>query len=58
MPASKVMGEYKAGILRSGSKTGPVVKSKKQAKAILLSELRKEGRIPKVSAKAPQRKRL
>lgn len=34
----KVMGEYKKGELHSGSKTGPVVKSKKQAIAIALSE--------------------
>ena len=33
----KVMGEYKAGSLHSGKK-GPVVKSKKQAIAIALSE--------------------
>lgn len=35
---SKVMGEYKRGELHSGSKKGPVVKSKKQAIAIALSE--------------------
>lgn len=34
----KVMGEYKRGELHSGSKSGPVVKSKKQAVAIALSE--------------------
>lgn len=34
---SKVMREYKAGTLHSG-KGGPVVKSKKQAVAIALSE--------------------
>ena len=34
----KVMGEYKEGKLHSGSKKGPVVKSKKQAIAIALSE--------------------
>lgn len=34
----KVMGEYKAGKLHSGSKKGPVVKSEKQALAIALSE--------------------
>jgi hypothetical protein len=38
----KVMAEYKAGKLHSGSKTGPVVKSKKQAIAISLSEQRKK----------------
>jgi len=37
----KVMAEYKSGKLHSGSKTGPVVKSKKQALAISLSEQRK-----------------
>lgn len=34
----KVMGEYKKGELHSGSKSGPVVKSKKQAVAIAMSE--------------------
>jgi hypothetical protein len=34
---SKVLKEYKAGTLHSGKK-GPVVKSKKQAIAIALSE--------------------
>ncbi len=34
----KVMKEFKAGKLHSGSKKGPVVKSKKQAVAIALSE--------------------
>ena len=37
----KVMKEYKEGKLHSGSKTGPAVKSKKQAVAIALSEARK-----------------
>jgi hypothetical protein len=35
---AKVMGEYKRGTLHSGSKKGPVVKSRKQAVAIALSE--------------------
>ena len=35
---AKVMREYKAGKLHSGSKKGPKVKSKKQAIAIALSE--------------------
>jgi hypothetical protein len=35
---SKVMKEYVAGKLHSGSKKGPVVKSQKQAVAIALSE--------------------
>jgi hypothetical protein len=38
----KVMGEYKAGELHSGSKTGPVVKDRKQALAIAMSEARKK----------------
>ena len=37
---SKVMREYKAGTLHSG-KGGPVVKLKKQAVAIALSEARR-----------------
>lgn len=44
----KVMEEYRAGKLRSGSKSGPKVKSKPQAVAIALSESRKAGaKIPK-----------
>jgi hypothetical protein len=35
---AKVMREFKSGTLRSGSKKGPVVKGKKQAIAIALSE--------------------
>ena len=42
MPASRVMGEFKAGTLHSGSKKGPKVTSRKQAIAIMLSEKRKE----------------
>jgi Family of unknown function (DUF6496) len=34
----KVMHEYKAGTLNTGSKSGPVVKSRKQAVAIALSQ--------------------
>lgn len=48
----KVMGEYAKGDLHSSSKTGPVVKSKKQAVAIALSEARKQGeKIPKKGKK-------
>ena len=39
--ASKVLGEFKRGTLRSGSKRGPKVKSRDQAIAIALSEQRK-----------------
>lgn len=34
----KVMGEFKRGELHSGSKKGPMVKSRKQAVAIGMSE--------------------
>jgi len=37
----KVMKEFKQKKLHSGSKKGPLVKSKKQAVAIALSEARK-----------------
>lgn len=37
----KVMHEFKAGSLHSGSKKGPKVSSRKQAIAIALSEQRK-----------------
>ena len=37
----KVLGEYKRGTLRSGSKRGPKVKSRKQAIAIAMSEARR-----------------
>jgi hypothetical protein len=38
---SKVMREFSAGTLRSGSKTGPKVSDPAQAKAIAMSEARK-----------------
>ena len=41
---SKVMREYKAGTLNSGSKKGPKVKNRKQAIAIALSEAAKAGK--------------
>lgn len=43
----KVMREFKAGELHSGSKSGPVVKSKDQALAIALSEARAAGKKKK-----------
>lgn len=50
---SKVFREFKAGKLRSGSKKGPKVQSKKQAVAIALSEARKAGaKIPKKKKRA------
>jgi hypothetical protein len=44
MPGMKAtMDEFKARTLRSGSKTGPKVKSRKQAIAIGLNEAREAG---------------
>lgn len=40
MPWNEVMDKWKAGALHSGSKSGPGVKSQKQAVAIMLSEKR------------------
>lgn len=34
----KVMHEFKAGTLNTGSKTGPIVKNRKQAIAIAMSQ--------------------
>lgn len=42
MPASEVMHKWGKGKLHSGSKKGPVVKSQKQAVAIMLSEKKAE----------------
>lgn len=47
---SKVMREFKAGKLHSGSKKGPLVKSAAQARAIALSEAGVK-RKPKKGAK-------
>jgi uncharacterized protein DUF6496 len=41
MPYQEVMHKFKTGKLHSGSKSGPKVKSRKQAIAIMLSEKRK-----------------
>lgn len=42
----KVMGEYKAGTLHSGGKGGPVVKNRKQAIAIAMSEANMQRNAP------------
>ena len=42
MPSKNVMTKWGKGQLHSGSKKGPVVKSQKQAVAIMMSEKRKE----------------
>ena len=44
MPSSAVLGKFKAGKLRSGSSSGPKVKNRKQAVAIMLSEKRNENK--------------
>lgn len=46
MPASEIMPKFKEGTLHSGA-DGKIVRKKKQARAIQLSYLRKEGRIGK-----------
>lgn len=56
MPSDEVMKDYKAGTLHSG-KGGPIVKKKSQAKAILLSYLRKEGKIKSAPNKSTGGKR-
>lgn len=50
MPASEVMKLYREGRLHSGPH-GTIVRKKSQAKAILLSYLRKEGRITEAPPK-------
>jgi len=41
MPYTEVMHKFKHGALHSGSKSGPVVKNRQQAIAIMLSEKKK-----------------
>lgn len=53
------MREFKKGSLHSGSKKGPKVKSRKQAIAIGLSEMRQAGKkipLPKHGSKEHRRK--
>lgn len=51
----KVMHEFKTGTLHTGSKTGPVVTSRKQAIAIALSEAGKTKK--KVAKKSTKKKK-
>lgn len=41
MPWQQVMSKFGSGNLHSGGKSGPVVKSQKQAVAIMMSEKKK-----------------
>lgn len=43
MPYDEVMHKFKHGELHSGSKSGPKVKNRKQAIAIMMSEKKKAG---------------
>jgi hypothetical protein len=54
----KVMGEFKRGQLHSGSKTGPQVKSRKQAVAIAMSESGQSKGGPKAREKRLEGKPL
>jgi hypothetical protein len=52
---AKVMREFKSGMLHSGSKKGPVVKSRKQAVAIAMSEAgMKKKSTAKMKAHSPK----
>ena len=44
MPSSEVLPKFKTKKLRSGSSSGPIVKNRKQAIAIMLSEKRNENK--------------
>jgi hypothetical protein len=60
MPAGEIMKKFRKHQLHSGRR-GKIVRNKKQAKAILLSYLRKEGRIgprKSLSKKGKRRKRI
>jgi hypothetical protein len=57
MPADEVMQKFRRGELHSGSKKGRKVRSKKQAKAIEISEARAEGhRIPRKHSRRRSRR--
>jgi hypothetical protein len=53
MPSREVMHKFKHGSLHTGSKSGPKVKNRKQAIAIMMSEKRAEG---KSGGKYPEKK--
>lgn len=51
----KVMHEYKTGTLHSGSKSGPMVTSRKQAIAIAMSEASKAANEANKAKKKPKK---
>jgi hypothetical protein len=51
MPWNKVLHKFKTGKLHSGGRSGPVVRSRRQAIAIMLSEKRKAKGKPEYRAK-------
>lgn len=51
----KVMHEYKTGTLHSGSKSGPMVTSRKQAIAIAMSEAGKSAKEANKTKKKPKK---
>jgi hypothetical protein len=55
MPYTQVMHKFKHGTLHSGSKSGPRVKSRQQAIAIMLSE--KRAAVGKLEYRAPSKRR-
>jgi hypothetical protein len=60
MPSDQVMHKWKTGQLHSGGPSGPPVKSRKQAIAIMLSEKRNEdetGSPDRPKRLRPQRKK-
>ena len=60
MPSKEVMHKWKTGKLHSGGKSGPRVKNRKQAVAIMLSEKRAEarhgGKYPEKSRRAREKR--
>lgn len=51
MPWNEVMHKFKKGKLHSGSSSGPTVKNRKQAIAIMLSEKRQAAHKPEYRKK-------
>lgn len=59
MPYTEVMHKFKHGELHSGSKSGPKVKNRKQAIAIMMSEKRAaEGGKTEYQPKGKKKKKL